>query len=282
MEEHQKRGYLLENFRLFHLQTPVQEQVDFHYHEFCKLLFLVSGQGNYVVDGQRWSLRSGDVVLVDSRRIHCPELTPSTPYERVILYIDPDFLQRCSTPDCNLRDCFCGIPVLRFPEARRQKLFRLVLKLEQALSGDACGRDILSTAILLELLVALCRGRQQDLPHPEPVIPQSKRIQDIMSYMDAHLSEDLDVQTLADRFFVSKHHMMRLFHAQTGFTVHTYLLQRRLYLARELLQNGMRATEACYRAGFRSYCSFTRAYTKYFGTTPTGRTAAAHYPEDYA
>jgi len=37
----------------------------------------------------------------------------------------------------------------------------------------------------------------------------------------------------------------------------------------------MRATEACYRCGFRSYSSFTRAYSKYFGTTPTGRPGAA-------
>jgi len=33
----------------------------------------------------------------------------------------------------------------------------------------------------------------------------------------------------------------------------------------------MRATEACYRSGFRSYSSFTRAYGRHFGTTPTGR-----------
>ena len=41
--------------------------------------------------------------------------------------------------------------------------------------------------------------------------------------------------------------------------------------ARMLMEGGMRATEACYRCGFRSYSSFTRSYGKYFGTTPTGR-----------
>jgi len=33
----------------------------------------------------------------------------------------------------------------------------------------------------------------------------------------------------------------------------------------------MSATQACYACGFRSYSSFTRAYGKHFGTTPTGR-----------
>ena len=41
--------------------------------------------------------------------------------------------------------------------------------------------------------------------------------------------------------------------------------------ARELMDSGMRATEACYRCGWRSYSSFTRAYNKHLGTTPTGR-----------
>ena len=36
MDEYAKRGYLLENFRLFHLRTEKTAQVDFHYHEFCK------------------------------------------------------------------------------------------------------------------------------------------------------------------------------------------------------------------------------------------------------
>jgi AraC-like DNA-binding protein len=92
-----------------------------------------------------------------------------------------------------------------------------------------------------------------------------------MGYLDRHLQEDLDADQLAERFFVSKFHMMRIFKAQTGFTIHNYLMQRRLLAARNLIEKGMRATEACYRCGFRSYSSFTRAYSKHFGTTPTGR-----------
>jgi AraC-like DNA-binding protein len=50
--------------------------------------------------------------------------------------------------------------------------------------------------------------------------------------------------------------------------------------ARQLIEQGMRATEACYRCGFRSYSSFTRAYNQHFGTTPTGRmTLSQQEPE---
>ena len=129
MEQYQKRGYLLENFRLFHLRTQGDDKVDYHYHEFCKLLFLMSGKGSYVVDGQRYLLQAGDVVLVGSRSVHCPELEKDEPYERVILYISPEFLQRESAPDGNLLDCFNNRGhVLRLRENARIKLFRLVAK----------------------------------------------------------------------------------------------------------------------------------------------------------
>ena len=60
MVEYEKRGYLLENFRLFHLQSPGGTNVEYHYHEFCKLLLLISGRGGYVVDGQRYILQPGE------------------------------------------------------------------------------------------------------------------------------------------------------------------------------------------------------------------------------
>lgn len=274
MEQYQKRGYLQENFRLFHLRTQADTKVDYHYHEFCKLLFLLSGKGNYVVDGQRYLLQPGDVVLVNSRSVHCPELEGDTPYERVILYISPEFLQQQSAPDSDLHSCFTGGfgHVLRLKEKERQRLFTQVSRLEEALNSQEFGGAVLSQALLLRLLVQIGRfQRQTDIQHPKPAVPQNSRVLEIMRYMDAHLAEDLNVEMLAEQFYVSKYHMMRLFRQETGFTVHTYLLQRRLFFARELIGKGARATEACYRSGFGSYSSFTRAYGRYFGTTPTGR-----------
>lgn len=274
MEQHKKRGYLQENFRLFHLRTQGDEKVEYHYHEFCKLLFLMSGSGGYVVDGQRYLLQPGDVVLVGSRCVHCPELDGEQPYERVILYISPEFLQQQGTADCDLLEIFsgCGGHVLRLKENARLKLYKQLSRLEEALSGEEYGRTLLSTAALLRLLVLLGRfQRQEEVQQPYTVTPQKGLVLKLMRYIDEHLSEDLDIDRLAERFYVSKYHMMRLFRQETGVTVHSYLLRRRLLHARGLIEGGMRATDASAQAGFGSYSSFTRAYGKYYGTTPTGR-----------
>ena len=277
MAEYAKRGNLLENFRLFHLRSESGEKVDFHYHEFCKLLFLVSGQGSYFVDGKRYLLSAGDLVLIGSRSVHKPELAEGSTYERIIIYISPDYLQQMSTQDCDLLSLFSGSHghVLRLKEQRRKAVFSLVSKLERDLSQEAFGRTILSQADLLHLLVELGRSMEDSATNlPRPSVPENRRVVEIMEYLDRNLAEEIDMDALAERFFISKYYMMRLFQKETGTTIYGYLTQKRLLKARELISSGMRAMESCYACGFHSYSSFTRAYGKYFGTTPTGRTDA--------
>ena len=283
MTNYKQRGYLLENFRLFHLHTAQGTQVDYHYHEFCKILLLLSGNGGYYVDGQRYMLQAGDIVLLDRHSIHRPELEEGVSYERIIIYIDPEFLQRNSTGSCDLLAVFSGERgnVLRLPENRRKKIFQMAASLEADLKNTDFGQDILSSTGLLRLLVELGRARQREESFgPEPMMPRSDRIREIIRYIDAHLTEDIDIDEIARQFFISKYHMMRLFRQETGTTIHLYLTQKRLMLARSLIDKGMRATEACYRSGFRSYSSFTRACAKHFGATPTGRIDVPYVREE--
>ena len=274
MTEYEKRGYLLENFRLFHLKTRQENRIEYHYHEFCKLVLFVSGKGFYTVDGRRYLLQPGDTVLVGSRSVHCPEIDSSCEYERVIIYISPEFLQRESTEDCDLTEVFSGRQghILRPGEAGSKRIFAMAAELERELSGSGYGREILSSTALLRLLVQLGKYlRREDARGPQPVNPANPRIQALMQYMDAHLAEDLDIDALAELFYISKYHMMRQFRRETGLSVYQYLTQRRLLHARDLIRSGLKATDASYRSGFRSYSSFTRAYARHFGTTPTGR-----------
>ena len=284
MSNYRQRGYLLENFRLFHLHTAPQNSVDYHYHEFCKILMLLSGGGEYYVDGQRYLLQAGDIVLLNSHSIHRPDMDAGMPCERIIIYVDPGFLQRSSTENCDLLSVFSGEKghVLRLSDSRRKKLFLLAAALEEDLKGSEFGQDVLSSTGLLRLLVELGRARQRnDALTESPMMPRSDRICQIIRYIDGHLTEDLDIDQLAQHFFISKFHMMRLFRQEMGTTIHLYITQKRLMLARALIDGGMRATEACYRSGFRSYSSFTRACAKHFGATPTGR-LDTHYVREEA
>jgi AraC-like DNA-binding protein len=277
MSDYQKKGFLTEDFRLFHLRSSGVTRPEFHYHEFYKVLLLVSGSGSYTVEGCRYAVQSGDIVLVGSHQVHRPEFEAGAVYERIILYLSPEFLRR-SGSDCDLTACFSGARghVLRPDEALRKKLFALAELLERELSGEEYGRMVLSTAAVLRLLVEVGRSLLEgEAPQPGPLTPANERVAAIIRYLDRHLAEDISIDDLAEQFYLSKYHMMRLFRRETGSTIHGYLTERRLSLARELMRGGMNATDTCFRSGWRSYSSFTRAYAKHYGSTPTGRRDAA-------
>lgn len=143
---YEKRGYLLDDFRLFHLKDKNGTNIDYHYHEFCKLLLLRSGYGGYTVDGQRYDLKTGDAVLIGSQCVHRPEFEPGVLYERIIIYISPQFLQQQSTPDCQLEEIFNGkkgaVLHLENPEA----IWTLADSLEQELEGNAYGESFSARA----------------------------------------------------------------------------------------------------------------------------------------
>ena len=89
-----------------------------------------------------------------------------------------------------------------------------------------------------------------------------------MHYINGHLTDHLDIDTLAGIFYISKYYMMRLFKAETGYTIGSYITYRRLLFARELILDGMPITEACFASGFRDYSTFSRAYKSEFSEAP--------------
>ena len=263
-----KQGFLSENFRLFHLTSPSGVTTELHYHEFCKILFLLRGRGEYLIDGKLYRLLPGDIVLLKAGSVHRAMLSPEEPYERIILYVLPDYLQKLSGEASDLISLFSPSQVLR---PREDRLSRLALRLEQDLQGEGFGKALLCRADFLKLCVYLGRALASSAVTAKPLSPREPRVQQILGYLDDHITEDITIDQLANRFFLSKYHMMRLFRAETGISIHQYITQKRLLLARSYLASGMRATESCYRSGFGSYSSFTRACKKLLGTTPTGR-----------
>jgi AraC-like DNA-binding protein len=96
-----------------------------------------------------------------------------------------------------------------------------------------------------------------------------EKIVQILSWINDNLLNEISVNSLAANFFVSKYHMMRRFRAETGYSIHSYIINKRLLTARDMLIGGAGATEACFGCGYKDYSSFARAYKKQFGVTPS-------------
>ena len=95
--------------------------------------------------------------------------------------------------------------------------------------------------------------------------------------VDRSYMQPLDVAALARHAHVSPAHFSRRFKAAFGETPHRYVLTRRVERAQELLRNTeLSVSEVCLEVGFQSLGSFSSAFRRVAGMTPTAYRATSH------
>ena len=268
--DYESRGYLQEDFRLFHLKDTALHQVDWHYHNFHKIIFFLGGHVRYSIEGKTYTLQPGDLILVSQGCIHRPEVLDETPYERLILYISPTYL--AGLGDSDLEICFRQAReqynfVLR-PRDADMPLQTLALQLDKATREPNFGQALLCRCLFLQLMICIDR---KVLAGELEYVSESlfdRKIVAVLQYLNLHLSEPLTVDFLASQFYISKYHLMRKFKESTGYTIHNYLIKKRLLMARAQILEGTSVMDACYNCGFQDYSAFSRAYKKQFGFSP--------------
>lgn len=266
------KGYLFENFRLFHLRDSRAQQVESHYHEFDKALLFYSGSVDYIIEGVTYSLSPGDILFVPHHAIHKPVISPKSEYERAVFWIRPGFLEAKSRPEAELGTCFAlsseRSACLYHPEAESlSRIKKLVAGLERAVGEERFGSGILAESLFLQLMVEFNRCLLESSPGQSRNI--DPKIDEALRYINNNLSAELSVDGLANMCYLSRYYFMRRFKESTGYTVHNYICQKRLTAAAEMLEEGMGVTEAAMRVGFSEYSSFLRAFKKVYSVTPS-------------
>ena len=264
-----REGYLHENYHYFHLRDTAGQERDFHFHEFDKLVLLLAGRVDYLVEEQRYELLPGTVLLVKHHTIHKAVIDQSLPYERIILYLDGQYFER-TMPEGRLMDCFetadrSGRWLLAPSEEQRKEIMATLASYEQAAADTRFGAQAMRDTLIMQLLVQIGRlnaAQEEEKRRFDP------KIQETLSYINEHLTEELSVDRLAERVYLSRYHFMRLFKAQTGSTAHAYIRQKRLLAAARLIREGTPANKAALDAGFGDYSAFHRAFKESFGISP--------------
>ena len=268
MEQAEKRGYLNDEFRIFHNRDEAPLSFEYHYHEFHKIMILLQGEVQYFIEGKSYALQPYDIVLIRKGEIHRPVLQPGTVYERILIYCSPAYLEEHSTPDADLSACFQKAreeksDVLRMPQMEKSRLFQSLTALEEACEDRGFAADLYRRAQFLRFIIELNRAARSGMLTYPQVMPENHRVAEIRRYLDDHLTESLSVDHVDGEFFLSRYHLMRIFKAATGFTINEYLTVQRLQLVRRRLDGGENATEAALASGFGTYSSYYRAAKKY-------------------
>lgn len=271
--EYEQTGYLDSDFKIFHLTDTQMTPIDFHYHDFHKILLLLRGNVSYCIEGRTYDLKPADIVFVPAGEVHRPFLHDGEAYERIIIYISKGYLDHYHTDSYDLSFCLQEAHqkqshVLRVPAFSNTKLGQIVRELEHSLDSREYANELYHKLLFLEFMIQLNRAAiHNGIEYISNSSSNQKMIR-MIDYLNKHLTEDISIDSLAETFFISRYHLMHAFKEETGYTIGSYLTTKRLLLAREMIQQGTPITDVCYECGFRSYSAFSRAYKKNFGCAP--------------
>lgn len=95
-------------------------------------------------------------------------------------------------------------------------------------------------------------------------------IQRALDYTEEHLTGEVDYEAAARQACSSAFHFQRMFSMLCGFTLGHYIRMRRLALAAEdLMRSDEKVIDLAYKYGYDTPESFSRAFTRFHGVTPT-------------
>lgn len=273
MDEYRKIGYLHDNFKIFHLSDTAKREFTYHYHDFNKILILLSGDVTYHIEGRSYELQPNDIVFVNAGEVHKPIITSNAPYERIVIYVSPDYLDSFQKEKADLNTCFQQAHkeqshVLRLKSFTSSRLNSCIQKLEASLTDKDFANELYHEVLFLEFMIELNRATLCDAISYISNTSANKTILSVIEYLNTHLTEDICIDSLAEQFFLSRYYLMHSFKEETGYTIGNYLATKRLILAKEMIAAGKPITEVCYSCGYKNYSTFSRAYKKNFGEAP--------------
>ena len=261
------------DFECYHYLDQVAPEVDFHEHEFYEVFFFLSGDVNYIIEGRTYQLRPGDILLTDNRDIHKPDIRPGKPYERFVIWIDPDFLARANTLGTDLTRCFTDASEKKYKRIRPDSgelthLRGICEKMLRSRDDDAFGSGTLAHVYLIEFLVYLNRAY---FATPESIrkdVTENEKVNEVVAYINDNLAEDLTLDRLAEACYVSKSHLGHQFKTYTGLTLYQFIIKKRVTVARNMIREGAPVMDACMKCGFNDYSNFLKAFKREFWRSP--------------
>ena len=277
-----KVGYLNDNFKIFHIRDKKDIKFEYHHHDFSKIVILIDGDLTYYIEGKAYILKPWDILFVNKNEIHKPVVNPNKYYERIVIWLNPDFMAKYAQGNNDLLKCFevaikNNYNLLRLNMKSIEIIKNLIQDIQNCNNSNEFGSENLKESLFVQLMVLMNRlflnsDKNRDIED----IQYDKTIEGVLNYINSNLENDLSIDTIASEFFISKYYLMRKFKNQIGSSIHNYVVQKRLILARSLISDGLSMSSVCSRCGFNDYSSFVRAFKKVYGVSPSNYNPTIH------
>ncbi len=250
---------------VFHYQDNQMESVPLHHHDFYELIFFIRGNVDYRVETEVFPLEAGDIIFVPCGVFHQPVIKSDDTYERIVLWINRDFLEGAFRSGEINSFLHSGRYIFKSRDSY-DRIYTLLQILLGHDSDDALREDYersLAALILAECSRLAAEKENVSSGEKDPLIA------DILQYLNDHYREDISLDSLASSLGFSKYYLSHLFREKMGTSLYQYILSKRLIHAYDLLVSGNKPQEVSRLSGFHDYVNFYRTFKDEFSITPS-------------
>ena len=245
--------------------------LQFHSHAFYELICCRNNCGvEYLVGTERYKLQKGDIIFVPpdiSHRAILPEQV-AEPYIRDVLWLSTDFVNQSLSIGAEYASLIMNNPILFRTTGTRWaficELFRTGVKEAEQ---KELGWEAFVIGNSLTILTYLYRA-SKDM-HAKPLKAEKPELVDqVLAYIEQHLSEKITLADIAHHFFVSESTITQTFRKKMNVSFYRCVTQRRLIAAKILIEKGTALDSVAEQVGFSDYSSFFRAFKQEYGISP--------------
>ena len=245
-----------------------------HCHDKYEILYIASGSGKCVVEGDEFPIENRTMVIVRPFEYHTLSLDKNVPYERYVIQFS-----RSALSDEMFRlfeTVFYGDVNGKYFTARAISPYVVAAmdRIESSKIFIDFRQHMYIKALLSELIVLLTIEHGHDYVGTDFDLGSR-----VIKYLNENIDQDISLDRLARHFFVSKYYLCRAFKKHNGISIHGYINHKRVLRAKQMIEAGETASGAAYRVGFGDYSAFYRAYVKIVGKSPTSKDRSFDWKE---
>lgn len=260
------------------IQSYEQHAFMWHWHPEIELTWFVSGQMEYVINDQNYLVHAGQGMFCNSNALHAGYMIDEQDCDYISITFHPRFIYgyensilQTKYVDFITSNDFWSSLVLK-PEISWQneiiENIKEIYKLSQ-INPTSPDFELRVHIIICEIWHRLYQyyvQLSQDTPQPQKHL---QRLRDILSYIQAHASEDISLEDIASHAGLCKSECCRFFKKYMKMTIFDYLLSTRIQNSLPLLLEGENITTIASLVGFSSPAYYGQIFKRYMGMSPS-------------
>ena len=241
--------------------------------KYYKILFIFSGRCHIKFNNKINKCGTDSIILIRPNNNIEIELKAYTPLVIYELEITEKLLNTLSEEEVNLAESFNTVPfecAIIDANAETTMLIKNILKkliyMKQEpyrFADNLYIKSMITIVLILTLRSCINSESKQKIKRNKQFL-----IDDIFIYINNNITEEISLNNLEKKFYVSKFHISREFKKATGLTVHRYIVKAKLDFCKKLIEEGKPIVDVAHICGLGSYNNLFRAFKREFGITP--------------